>query len=156
MTPTQRQRYNSMHPKLQKLYDKLLIKCSKLKDEGRIDWEPLIVSAHRSREEQDDCFRRKTTKVKWPRSAHNIFPSLGVDIQGMRNGAMIQGQEAITICEYISTLMFSIASAEGIGIRWGGRFKQPDRPHYELSAEYDSIKGNEKRLIKAANGEIKI
>lgn len=150
MSQAQRERYNSLHPKLQKIYDDLLLQCEKLRSQQVIDWEPLIVSAHRGKEAQDDAFRRKTTQVRWPNSAHNQIVSLAVDIQGMRGGQLIQGQEAIRICEHIAKLMFTIASRHGIGIRWGGNFKRVDYPHYELSAEWDDIKRNQKKLLTGA------
>lgn len=40
----------------------------------------LVVCGHRTQAEQDDAYKRKATKLKWPRSGHNSLPSRAVDL----------------------------------------------------------------------------
>jgi peptidoglycan LD-endopeptidase CwlK len=148
MTPSQQNRYNSLHTKLQTIYLELQRRIIKL----GVDWEPLIVSGHRDRAAQDDCVRRKTSKVIWPNSPHNASPSLAMDIQGMRNGALVQGKEAEDICKQIAEIVLKIATDKGISITWGGNFKNfKDLPHWELTNEWAALKRNDKKKLKGAS-----
>ncbi len=39
-----------------------------------------VLCGHRGKAEQEDCFKRGTSKLTWPHSRHNKTPSLAVDI----------------------------------------------------------------------------
>jgi peptidoglycan L-alanyl-D-glutamate endopeptidase CwlK len=39
-----------------------------------------VLCGHRSKEEQDRCFKLGTSKLQWPRSKHNKTPSQAIDI----------------------------------------------------------------------------
>jgi hypothetical protein len=116
MNNTQQARFNSLHPKLQSILSKVIEEHSKL----GLDWDILIVSGHRSKEQQDDCVKRKVSSVIWPASAHNQKPSLACDLQGVREGKLIDGDEAIKCCLEIAVLMCKIASDMGTPVKWGG------------------------------------
>ena len=141
MNKSQQTRFNSLHTKLKEIYLELQRRVIKL----NVDWEPLLVSGYRSKEAQDDCIRRKTSKVMWPNSPHNANPSLAMDIQGLRNGALIQGKEAEDICKQIAEIVMKIATDKGIAITWGGSFKTPEKGHFELTKEWAALKRNNKK-----------
>ena len=44
------------------------------------DFDCSIICGHRDKEAQDKVFREKKSKVQWPNSKHNKFPSLAVDV----------------------------------------------------------------------------
>jgi len=142
----EKDRILSLHPDLRLCVEKLKEEHAKLDK----DWDILVVSGHRTREEQDDCVRRKVSKCMWPNSAHNQVQSLGVDLQGVRDGKLIGSPEAEKICKEIATRLLKIAVDLGISLRWGGDFKRVDLPHFELAKEWDAIKRDQKKLIKGA------
>ncbi len=39
-----------------------------------------IICGHRDKAEQDRVFREKLSKVEWPNSKHNSYPSMAVDV----------------------------------------------------------------------------
>jgi hypothetical protein len=142
----EQERFESLHPDLQKCVAKLKEEHAKL---GK-DWEILVVSGHRTQAEQDDCVRRKVSRCVWPSSPHNSHPSLGVDLQATRGGKLIGSPEAEKLCAEIAEALVKIASDLGISIRWGGTFKKKDLPHYELAKEWDAIKRDPKALMRGA------
>jgi hypothetical protein len=116
MNSSQQSRFESLHPKLQAVLSKTIEEHKKL----GLDWDILIVSGHRSKEQQDDCVKRKVSSVIWPSSAHNQNPSLACDLQGVRDGKLIDGDEAVKCCIEIAKLMCKIASDMGTPVKWGG------------------------------------
>lgn len=177
MSPSQRARFDSLHPKLQAILTKVMEEHDKLK----LDWDILIVSGRRTKEQQDDCVRRKVSSVVWPSSAHNQNPSLACDLQGVRDGKLIDGDEAVKCCIEIAKLMCKTASDMGTPVKWGGLWEcavpddamqqivkrnalrakgvkkttdgqttWTDSPHYELQKEWDAIKRDPKKLLSGA------
>jgi len=95
-----------------------------------------IIGGHRTRADQDKAYEAGRSKVQWPHSKHNHYPSKAVDIAPYpinwndREGFV-----------YLAGLIKGIAAAKGIKIRWGGDwdsdndFKDQsfhDLPHFEL------------------------
>ena len=142
----EQERIASLHPSLQKCVLKLKEEHAKL---GK-DWDILVVSGHRTQAEQDDCVRRKVSRCVFPSSPHNQLKSLGVDLQGIRDGKLIPSPEAEKICKEIAEMFVKLASDMGIAVRWGGTFKKPDLPHHELAKEWDAIRRDPKKLLAGA------
>lgn len=97
----------------------------------------IVLCGHRGRAEQDACFARGTSKLRWPRSKHNAFPSLAVDL-----APYPLDWTDIAAFKALGALVLATASRlrnEGkiaSAIRWGGHFTGfPDYPHYEISTK---------------------
>lgn len=176
MSNAQQKRLESLHPTLQKIVEASLA----IHAAAGFDWDMIIVSGHRTRAEQDDCVRRKVSSCVWPSSPHNMFPSLAVDLQSARGGALVGGDEAVKHGIEIAKIMCKVAMDMGIALKWGGlwtavvpsdAFEQivknnqlrakkiktnkgqttwVDVPHYELKNEWDAVKRDPKKLIEMA------
>ncbi len=48
----------------------------------------LVVCGHRTKEEQNDAFKRGNSKLKWPKSGHNSWPSKAVDLAPYPDGKL--------------------------------------------------------------------
>lgn len=145
MSQAEKVRFLTLHPTLQFLVEKV----KDAFDVPGAPWIPFIVSAHRTQAAQDDCVRRKVSKCVWPRSSHNQYPSLAVDLMALGNdGELI---DDVGLCTIIANEMELQAKLAGLPPpRWGGNFKTPDCPHWELAAEWDRIKRNHDKLIQGA------
>lgn len=101
-----------------------------------------ITEGHRTEERQNMLFRKGRSKVQWPRSRHNSFPSMAVDIAPYPIDW--ENREEFT---YVAGILVGIASelhADGEiehVLRWGGDWdrdgdlddnKFDDLPHLEL------------------------
>lgn len=95
-----------------------------------------IACGHRSKEEQDDAFRRKASKLQWPQSKHNRLPSKAVDI--------LPWPLSWTDTHRFARLMGTvecIAKQQGVKVRFGLDFDRDgytedekflDFPHVEI------------------------
>jgi peptidoglycan L-alanyl-D-glutamate endopeptidase CwlK len=137
-------RYASLHEDLKAVVSRAVATL----EQAFHDWEPFIVSGHRTQEQQDDCVRRKTSRCMFPNSPHNQHPSLGVDIMAVDDDGKLLGD--VDKCKLIAEAMKKAATDLGIAIRWGGDFKKSDFPHFELAKEWDAIRRNPKALTKGA------
>lgn len=95
-----------------------------------------ILCGHRDKDEQNKLFKEGKSKLEWPYSKHNRYPSIAVDVapypidwDDKKRFFMMAG------------LMFGLAKTHGIKIRWGGdwdgdmNFEDQsfnDLPHFEL------------------------
>jgi peptidoglycan L-alanyl-D-glutamate endopeptidase CwlK len=95
-----------------------------------------VICGHRTRDEQDDAFRRGASTKRWPLSKHNRLPSLAVDIAPYPVDWKDTARFA-RLAGYIER----IAHEQGVPIRWGGDWDQDgrttderliDMPHLEL------------------------
>lgn len=98
-----------------------------------------VVCGHRNQATQDRVFAQGLSKVKWPGSKHNTFPSLAVDIAPVKNGKIDwEDRKAFTD---LAAQMFAVAAKCKVKLRWGGDFNRDgdkttndawDMPHFEL------------------------
>lgn len=91
------------------------------------DAEIVVVSAHRNKEEQDDCNRRGTSKLVFPKSKHNRMPSEAVDVA--RHPI---DWDDLTSFGQLAAHILRVAEKLGIAVTWGGSWRTPDLPHIEL------------------------
>lgn len=117
--------YETLDPRLQYIMDEAI---------QYIDFS--ILCGHRDEAEQNTAFERGNTKLRYPRSKHNSYPSKAVDIapypidwNDTKRFGLLAG--------YI----LRIAHEKGINIRWGGDWDSDgetkdnrfnDLPHFEL------------------------
>ena len=115
----------SAHPKLRELFNEVIK-----------TYDCKVLCGFRSQEDQQKAFDGGFSKVQWPNSKHNTYPSLAVDVvpypvdwQDLRRFYFFAGYVKAT------------AERMGIKIRWGGdwdndfNFKDQnfhDLPHTEL------------------------
>lgn len=97
-----------------------------------------IVCGHRGQKEQDECFAKGLSKLKWPNGNHNATPSKAFDFAPVVNGRVDwENLEAFkTVADHILTT----GDRLGISLRWGGDWncnhiadeRFVDMPHIEL------------------------
>ena len=73
---------------------------------------------HRDERDQTEMFATGRSKVKWPNSKHNAYPSLAVDIQPYPYPDNENDLRAAL--GYMAGICWGIAQLYGFSIRWGG------------------------------------
>ena len=73
-----------------------------------------IVSGHRGKEEQDRYFRNGVSKLTFPNSKHNQYPSLAFDFAPYPTNWNDTKQFT-----YVAGVIMGVAIADGISLRWG-------------------------------------
>ena len=96
-----------LDPKLKKICDELLQYM-----------DLTLVSGHRSKEEQDKHFREGRSKLQYPQSKHNQYPSIAVDIQPYPYPS--DERELWASLGFMAGLATVLAEKYGIALRWGG------------------------------------
>jgi len=95
-----------------------------------------VLQGHRNEKEQTDYFERGLSKVEYPNSKHNKFPSMAVDIAPYP----IDWNDTKRFY-FLAGIILTIAHENGIAIRWGGDWNRDynfddqkfnDLPHFEI------------------------
>lgn len=89
-----------------------------------------ILCGHRNEEDQNKAFASGNSKLQWPNSKHNSFPSKAVDV-----APYPISWEDIDRFERMCGIIEGIAHSKGIRIRLGRDFSFKDYPHIELFEE---------------------
>jgi len=129
-----RKRRETLHPKLQIILDETI----------KI-FDFTIVYGYRNKEEQEKAFKEGKSKLNWPDSKHNKFPSDAVDVapwdpslNNGKGGIDWENKERFIL---LWGIIKGIAYEKNIEIRWGGDWdndtfmkdqKFIDMPHIEL------------------------
>lgn len=100
----------SADPRLQQL-------CHTVIQLGLTDFS--VITGHRDEEAQNKAFAEKKSKLRWPNSKHNSYPSLAVDLLPYPTG-----WDKREPFYYLAGLMMSTASFLHIPLRWGGDWNQ--------------------------------
>ena len=104
------------HPELQKLFNEVIkwFDCS-------------ILCGYRGQEAQDRAFANGHSKLEWPNSKHNKFPSDAVDAVPYP----IDWEDTERFALFAGFVM-GTARQMGIQVKWGGLWKTlKDYPHFE-------------------------
>ena len=108
---------STCHPFLQEICNELI---------KEVDFT--VLCGHRGQEEQNEAFVKGASKLQWPDSKHNSFPSKAVDIAPYP----IDWNNHVRFKDLASKFK-AIAQHKNIQINWGGDFKSiVDMPHFEL------------------------
>ena len=94
-----------------------------------------ITCTVRTKEEQEEAFRKGNSKARYGQSAHNFNPSRAIDIVPypipMKGNQWDNNSKE---WDDVAELFLTIAKDKGIDITWGGNFKSiVDKPHFELT-----------------------
>ena len=81
-----------------------------------------LVSGHRSEKEQNELFRQKKSKLEYPQSKHNAYPSLAVDLQPYPYPTY--EPQLWGSLGYIAAHAIRIGAGQGVHLRWGGDWDQ--------------------------------
>lgn len=96
-----------------------------------------VIEGHRTKERQIELYLGGQSKLTWPNSKHNTYPSMAADVVPYP----IDWRDTKRFY-YFGGLVKGIATQMGIDIRWGGdwdgdnSFKDQsfnDTPHFELT-----------------------
>jgi peptidoglycan L-alanyl-D-glutamate endopeptidase CwlK len=98
-----------------------------------------ILCGHRTEEEQNQALYEGRSKLAFPKSKHNNYPSFAVDIAPYP----IDWEDTDRFY-YLAGIIKGIAHSKGVKIRWGGDWDSDndfkdnnfnDLPHFELELE---------------------
>jgi peptidoglycan L-alanyl-D-glutamate endopeptidase CwlK len=90
-----------------------------------------IVWGFRGEVSQNKAYDDGNSKVKWPYSNHNKKPSQAMDLVPYINGKQDWNNEEEFF--YLAGLIMMAAHAQGVKLKWGGRFKDfRDLGHFEI------------------------
>lgn len=93
------------------------------------EFDITVTCGHRSREEQEDSFKKGFSKARFGQSKHNSLPSLAVDLAPYP----INWDASDIRWDQLGKLGKDCAKILGISVKWGGDFKNiVDKPHFEL------------------------
>lgn len=90
-----------------------------------------ILCGHRDKDEQETAFNLGNSKLHFPQSKHNQYPSLAVDVAPYP----IDWQD-IKRFQTLAELVRQVASDQYVedNIEWGGDWKMRDYPHWEIKS----------------------
>ena len=95
----------------------------------------MLTCTSRTQEEQDALYAQGRTrpgpKVTWTRKSKHI-EGRAFDIAILRDGKPCWDVKADVNGDAVPDYDQAGEIGESVGLRWGGRFKSPDRPHYEV------------------------
>jgi len=74
-----------------------------------------VVWGHRNEEDQNKAYARGNSKVRYPESKHNLFPSKAVDI--IPWPSKWESREQFY---FMAGVVMSVAQRMGLTLRWGG------------------------------------
>ncbi|MDX9820635.1 MAG: M15 family metallopeptidase [Syntrophales bacterium] len=98
----------------------------------------MLTCTKRTQEEQNDLYARGRTKpgakVTWTRKSKHI-EGRAFDIAILRDGQPVWDMKADVNHDAVPDYEQAGVIGESVGLGWGGRFKNPDRPHFELSGK---------------------
>lgn len=120
-----RKNLDSADPKLRQLFDEVIkaVDCS-------------VLCGFRNEEDQGRAFDNGFSKVNWPNSKHNNYPSMAVDVVPFP-----LDWEDTRRFYFFAGYVKATADRLGINVRWGGDFNRDgnlhndpfvDLPHWEL------------------------
>jgi peptidoglycan L-alanyl-D-glutamate endopeptidase CwlK len=118
-----RERLDTCHPLLVRLMNSAIT-----------DYDFTVLCGHRGQVEQDKAFAAGNSKLKFPKSKHNVTPSMAVDIAPYPvdwNDLHRFDKLSEVVRRHWEAM--PVKERQGYELVWGGGWASfPDRPHYEL------------------------
>ena len=99
-----------------------------------------VICGHRNKQEQNEAFEKKRTKVKYPNGRHNAKPSMAADV--VPYPIDWDDRERFHL---FAGFVLGIAQSMEINIRWGGDWNKnfevddnnfDDFPHFEIIKDF--------------------
>ena len=90
----------------------------------------VVICGHRTQKEQNAAFARGASKLMWPKSRHNSYPSKAVDL-----AVDPLDWNDIESFKTLGAIVKAKAAEMGIAVQWGGEWRMRDYPHFELVQE---------------------
>ena len=116
-------RLNTCHPDLKKLVESVATEL-----------DLYVICGHRNEEEQNEAFKNKESKLRWPRSKHNSMPSKAVDLAILEADKSIDWND-IKKWQRLVNVVKKHSQKLGIPIECGGEWRMRDYPHFQLVVE---------------------
>jgi len=117
---TSRRRLNTCDIQLQELFNEVVK-----------EYDCSVLCGFRTKSAQHGAFLTGKSKVEWPNSKHNSFPSEAADV--VPYPVVWEDREGF---DRFGAYVLETAKRMGIKVRWGGHFKSfYDGPHFELVEE---------------------
>lgn len=92
-------------------------------------YDCMILVGHRNKERQNEAFRSKKSKLRYPNSKHNYIPSKATDaIPWFKSEPHIRWHDIKKFYEF-GGFVQGIAKSLEIEIRWGGNWDLDDELH---------------------------
>lgn len=100
-----------------------------------------VMCGHRGEEEQNEAYHSGRSKLQFPKSKHNGFPSLAVDVAPYYPTSPHIRWNDLAGFRYFAGFVVGIAASKGIELRWGGDWDSDrdvtdnnfnDLPHFEI------------------------
>lgn len=101
---TSLERLSTCHVDLQKLFNEVIK-----------HYDCTIVCGHRSKEEQNLAFKKGNSKLQYPKSKHNVYPSVAVDVAPYP----IDWNDMSRFYHF-GGYVLGVADILNIKLRWGG------------------------------------
>lgn len=102
------------------------------------DWDCTIICGHRNESDQNKAFASGASKLRFPNSEHNVFPSRAVDVAPWpipeEWGA--KKRDEYEKFRYFAFFVLGVASGMGICLRWGGDW---DRDKDVLDQDFNDL-----------------
>lgn len=95
---------------------------------GRYDIN--VFSVYRREDEQNRLYEQGYSKLRYPESKHNCYPTLAVDIAPQVNGKI--DWKDLTLWKDMIGECKALAELHGIECNFGADWKMRDYPHVEL------------------------
>ena len=99
-----------------------------------------ILESYRDEAKQNRLFDIGHSKVKFPDSKHNVYPSMAIDAVPYIDGTISFDCKH---CTYLAGIITSIARICEVNIRWGGNWDMDGEPitdqHFQDLVHYEVI-----------------
>lgn len=89
----------------------------------------VILEGVRSQEKQDQYYREKKSKIRWPNGKHNV-KAAGDKSRAVDIAPYISGKASFDHkhCCFMAGIILGIAKALGVNMRWGGNWDMDGEP----------------------------
>lgn len=130
-----RQRLSTAHPDLRRWAERLILR-----------FDHTVVCGHRGKEDQEEAFRNGKSKVHYPDSRHNYFPSLALDLAPWDSIRGVIDWDHPERFILLAGMGLELAASMDLPITWGGDWDSDtfmrdhsfkDFPHFQLPKDYD-------------------
>jgi len=120
------ERKNTCVPELQNILDEI-IKY----------YDFTVIQGHRDKETQNEAYAMGNSKLSWPNSKHNSYPSEAVDIAPwpIPAGWGDKWKDRVKFYELAALVKYE-AAKQGVNIRWGGDW---DSDHDYWDNSFDDL-----------------